>query len=77
MPTAREKARRAVELCCEDPKAWRVDIADAVSDVWEPLIRKVVSSPKGFKGIRDGIHYTTIRIPTSVLTELKEALGEK
>lgn len=46
MTNAREEARKAVGPVLEDYNAHRVtswEVADSVSDVWEPIVRALVS----------------------------------
>lgn len=42
MTTAREQAREAVVAACQNEKTGDYELADAASDVWEPILRDLL-----------------------------------
>ncbi len=49
MTTAREQARQAVRLTYRNNIAWQ-PLADAASDVWEPIVQALVKGIEGQLG---------------------------
>lgn len=72
MNPIREQARKAVALRCQDPSSADYDLADASSDVWEPLLIEACDAlAASWQSPRD-VNYVKL---WETLKRIEEALG--